>query len=62
MKTDQCNYLISGSDSGQMMVTLENGDNLDAKYANMLKRSQLVVVGEVGGDNPFPLPTPHPCM
>ena len=44
MKTGQCNYLNSGgANVGDSDI---NGYNPIAKYANMLKRSQLVVVGE----------------
>ena len=61
MKTGQCNYLISGGDLGQMLVTL-------ILMATILLQNMQICSKDpnwwwwASGDNPFPLPTPHPCM
>ena len=60
MKTGQCNYLSNGSDLGQMLVTLI--------VAIILIQNMQICSKDPNwwwwarGDNPFPLPTPHPCM
>ena len=60
MKTGQCNYLSNGSDLGQMLVTLI--------VAIILMKNMQICSKDpnwwwwASGDNPFPLPTPHPCM